>query len=48
MRAVVVAVASVIGSGFLSAAAVAHADAPPVNVQVTDDVRAQLRKQEPR
>ena len=42
MRAVVVAVASVIVSGFLCVPAVVHADAPPVNVPVTDDVRAQL------
>jgi hypothetical protein len=42
MRAVIVAVSSVIVSGFLSVPAVAHADAPPVNLPVTDDVRAQL------
>jgi hypothetical protein len=42
MRAVVLAVASVIVSGFLSVPAVVHADAPPVNLPVTDDVRAHL------
>jgi hypothetical protein len=42
MRAVVLAVASVIVSGFLSVPAVVHADAPPVKPPVTDDVRAHL------
>src|SRR5262249_19336557 len=42
MRAVVVAVVSVIVSGFPSVPAVAHAAAPPVTLPVTDDVRAQL------